>query len=95
MTVSYKYKDLSLNSKLNSDVFKSLLIETILSTDVTVYGNITTMKVLTKVINHFSTVWKDLDKFVNLSMNNWMQILLRSDWNDKVIRKIRIYLLSL
>lgn len=57
MTASYKYKEstLSLNSKLNSDVFKlsSLkeLKETILLTDVTVYKKTTIMKILSKIVD--------------------------------------------
>lgn len=62
MTASYKYKEsaLSLNSKLNSDVFKSLslkeLKETILLTDVTVYKKTTIMKILSKIVDQFSIV---------------------------------------
>ncbi len=70
-------------------------MKTVLFTDVTVYEDITTMKVLSKVVDWFSAVWKNLDKFVNLSMNNWMWISLKSNWNNKMFRKARIYLLSL
>ncbi len=70
-------------------------MKTVLFTGVTVYEDITTMKALSKVVDQFPAVWKDSDKFVNLSMNNWMWISLKSNWNDKVFRKARIYSLSL
>ncbi len=73
--------------------FKSM--KTVLFTDVTVYEDITTMKVLSKVVDWFSAVWKNSGKFVNLLMNNWIQISLKSNWNNKMFRKTRIYLLSL
>jgi len=70
-------------------------MKTVLFTDITVYKDITIMKVVSKIVDQFSAVWKNSDKFVNLSMNNWMQISLKSNWNDKMFRKTRIYLLSL
>ncbi len=73
--------------------FKSM--KTVLFTDVTVYEDITIMKVLSKIVDWFSAVWKNSDKFVNLFINNWMQISLKSNWNNKMFRKARIYSLSL
>ncbi len=73
--------------------FKSM--KTVLFTDVTVYEDITIMKVLSKIVDQFSAVWKNLDKFVNLFMNNWIQISLKSEWSSKIIKEARIYSLDL
>ncbi len=56
----YKYKEFILSSdlKLNSDVFKRLIdfMKIILFTDVMMYNDVTTTRVLIKVINHFSAI---------------------------------------
>jgi len=69
-------------------------MKTVLFINVTVYRNFTTTTVLSDVINWFN-MWKNSDRFVNLFMNNWMWILLKSNWNNKVFKKARIYSLDL
>ncbi len=87
---SYESKEFILILKSE---FKSM--KTVLFTDVTVYEDITTMKVLSKVVDWFSAVWKNSGKFMNLFMNNWIWISFKSNWNNKMFRKARIYSLSL
>ncbi len=83
----------ALTATLN--VFKMNSEETILLIDVTVYEDITIMKVLFKIADQFLNVWKDSDRFVNLFINNWIWISLKSDWNNKMLSKVRVYSLDL
>ena len=48
------------------------------------------VKALTDLIDEYSNLWID-QEFADLSMKNWMRISLRSDWENKIKDKIKIY----
>lgn len=72
MIALYKYEEftLSLDFKLNLNIFKVYLIKTILSIKITIYKSLTTSEALFKTVNDFLAVWKDSDWFVNLFKHN-------------------------
>ena len=44
-------------------------------------------------ITKYNSIWYDKG-FAKLLVENWIQILLKSDWESKVSRKAKVYLLS-
>lgn len=48
------------------------------------------LKNLTDLIDNYFNLWIDL-KFVDLSLKNWMKILLKSKWEFKIKSNAKIY----
>ena len=59
-------------------VFSAVIFikETVYFTDVTIYKDMITIAKITKVIEVFSSLWKDIDNVINVSENQWMKISL-------------------
>ena len=68
--------------------------ETILLNEITVHISSTqTVNAFTNLINNYSTIWTN-QKFVKLSEKNWMKLSLKTNWENNVKEKIRIYSLN-
>ena len=51
------------------------------------------VKIFNKLIDEYSNFWKNIE-FVVLSKKNWMKILLKFDWEQKILDKIKMYFLN-
>ena len=49
--------------------------------------------VFIKFLNKYFNIWID-QRFVNLSKKNWMRLSLKTDWEQKIKKKVRIYSLN-
>ena len=68
--------------------------ETILFNEITVHiSSIQTINAFTNLINNYSTIWTD-QRFVKLSENNWMKLSLKTDWENNVKKKVKVYSLD-
>ena len=64
----------------------------VLFNDVTIYSFDET-KVFRNLIVEFSILWTN-SEFVDLSKKNWMRILLKTNWKNKIFEKTKMYLLK-
>jgi hypothetical protein len=69
-------------------------LETKLPNCVTVYGNELTAQKLGALVAEFPNLWRDVG-CVDLLMDQWMRIPLRSDWESRVSGKAKIYPLGI
>ena len=67
--------------------------EIIMLNEVTIYKSKKT-NFFVKIVKDFSTFWHDID-FVVMSKSNWMRISLKSDWENRVSNRIKIYSLKI
>ena len=61
-----------------------------LSNDIMIYENNETVFVYSKLLEEFSTLWKD-EEFINVFNEHWMKISLIDDWQSKITEKFKIY----
>ena len=64
----------------------------VLFNDVIIYS-FDESKVFRNLIAEFSTLWIDSD-FVDLSKKNWMKISLKTNWENKISEKTKMYFLK-
>ena len=83
----------------NNETEKSFVItkvssstKIILFNDVIIH-NFEIVDFFVKIVEKFSILWNDTE-FVKLSEKNWMRISLKSDWENKIIDKTKIYSLD-
>jgi hypothetical protein len=64
------------------------------SNDVTIHNlNLIAVSTFKVIVNNYFNLWKS-EKFVKLSMNQWMRIFLKSDWKVRIFEKIKVYSLE-
>ena len=78
---------------INFVMYKSLIksitqmFETQLANNITIYGDklskVITLKTIVKI---YSDLWHDCEKTVNISESNYLQILLKENWAQKMIK---------
>ena len=98
-----KHKKLFLDKILRStvhkksDAFLATIKNTnvVLSNDITIHnsseGNV--IQKFSNLIEKYSSLWTN-QKFANLSKDNWMRLSLRSNWEFKIKKKVKIYSLK-
>ena len=64
----------------------------VLSNDIIIYSS-NDAEVFRNLIAEFSTLWTD-SEFADLSEKNWMRISLRTDWENKISGKTKMYFLE-
>ena len=65
--------------------------ETILLNEITVHISSTQIvNAFINLINNYSIIWTD-QEFVKLSKNNWMKLSLKTDWENNIKKKVRVY----
>ena len=91
-----KIANLSKTSCLNSTLItfivaeKSFAFEVILSNDVIIHiFDVEAVRNLRQIVIFFSKLWKDFE-FAKMSQENWMRILLKFDWESRVIERVKI-----
>ena len=96
-----KHKKLFLDKILKSihkksDAFLSIIknMNVVLSNDITVHNSSKrNIQKFSKLIEKYSSLWTD-QRFTNLSKNNWMKLSLKSNWEFKIKKKVKIYSLE-
>ena len=88
---------LDLSTSKIFDFLKSIVVvafEIIFDNDVIIHHfNDEAIKIFNKLIEKYFDFWKNIE-FVVLSKKNWMRIFLKSDWEQKISDKIKIYFLN-
>ena len=68
--------------------------DTILFNEITVHISSTqAINAFTNLINNYSIIWTN-QRFVKLSENNWMKLSLKTNWENNVKEKVRVYSLD-
>lgn len=76
---------------LNITFFSSIFTEIIIFNGITIHNSGSEIiNVFSKLVNNFPKIWEETS-FTKLSVDNWMQILFKSDWESKVTGKTKIY----
>lgn len=61
-----------------------------LSNGIMVYGTPGETRLLTELVHDYPALWKD-EGSVDIPVDEWMKLPLRSDWELKVSRKANVY----
>ena len=56
--------------------------KTVYSIGVTIYEDMIAIAKIAKVVEAFSSLWKDIDNVINVSENQWMEISLVENWQE-------------
>ena len=51
------------------------------------------VRIFANLIDEYFKLWIDKE-FANLSMKNWMKISLKSNWENKITNKVKIYFMN-
>ena len=52
------------------------------------------VKIFIDLLNEYHDIWTD-QSFVKLSKENWMRLFLKTDWEDKIKEKVKVYSLKI
>ena len=77
-----------------AEIDKSMFNEIVLFNDITVHASFDhAIKIFTDFLDKYSSIWTKRE-FAKLFEKNWMRLLLKSDWKNKIKEKVRVYSLS-